>query len=150
MRGRGGALRKGIRMMHEKQRRMCALRVGVVLLLLHAPLHAEDRYSAAEILADCQSILQSAKSSKNQDELDLENTFSNGTCWGAFLSIQQIIVTKIEGEKNSILQICAPPETTSLQIIQIFDVFARGNARRQDEPFTKIAIAALRSAFPCK
>ena len=48
------------------------------------------------------------------------------------------------------LQTCVPPEITLVQIIQVFDLFVRSNPKRQDEPFTKVAIAALRSAFPCK
>ena len=132
------------------RRRICALAVGAVLLMPHGALSADDKYSAGEMLADCEEIIHSAKSFKNTDELELENTFASGRCWGAFLSIQQIIVTKIEGSKDSLLQICAPADTTSLQIIEVFDLFVRSNTKREDEPFTKVAIAALRSAFPCK
>ena len=111
---------------------------------------AEDKFSASEMLSTCQAILDAAKSTKNPDELELDNTFTSGSCWGAFLSVQQFIVTKVEGGKGTMLQICAPPETTLVQIIQVFDLFVRSNPKRQDEPFTKVAIAALRSAFPCK
>jgi hypothetical protein len=113
-------------------------------------LMAEDKYTAQEMLTDCQAIIESAKTSGNPEELELDNTFATGNCWGAFSSIQQIVATRKEGGKSTLLQICVPPDTTLLRIIQIFDLFARSNTERQGEPFTKVALAALRSAYPCK
>jgi hypothetical protein len=137
-------------MMHKKRGQIRALFAGAVLLASLAAPRAEDKFSAGEMLSSCQAIEESAKTANNLDELELDNSFTSGTCWGAFLSIQQFIVTKVEGGKTAILQICTPPETTLVQIIQIFDLFVRSNPKRQDEPFTKVAIAALRSAYPCK
>ena len=137
-------------MMHEKRGQIRALFAGVVLLASLTALRAEDKLSAGEMLSNCQAILDSAKAAKNQDELELDNTFTSGTCWGAFLSVQQFVVTKVEGGRSTILNTCVPPETTLVQIIQIFDLFVRSNPKRQDEPFTKVAIAALRSGFTCK
>jgi len=137
-------------MTKNMQRRIGMLVACASVLLSSSTLLAQDKYSAAEMQADCQAIINTAKASGDSEELEFENTFASGTCWGAFLSIQQIIVTKQEGKKNTILHVCVPEDTTLLQIIQVFDVFVRTNANRQEEPFTKVAIAALRSAFPCK
>ena len=137
-------------MMDKKRGQIRALFAGAVLLASLTAPRAEDKFSAGEMLSNCQAIEDSAKTAKNLDELELDNSFASGTCWGAFLSIQQFIVTKVEGGKTGILQICTPPEITLVQIIQIFDLFVRSNPKRQDEPFTKVAIAALRSAYPCK
>lgn len=137
-------------MMDKKRGQIRALFAGAVLLASLTAPRAEDKFSAGEMLSSCQAIEDAAKTAKNLDELELDNSFASGTCWGAFLSIQQFIVTKVEGGKTGILQICTPPETTLVQIIQIFDLFVRSNPKRQDEPFTKVAIAALRSAYPCK
>jgi len=136
-------------MTHEKRGRIRTLFAVAVLLASFTAPRADDKFSAGEMLASCQAILDSAKTAKNPNELELENTFTSGTCWGAFLGIQQFIVMRVEGG-NMILKICAPPKTTLVQIIQIFDLFVQSNPERQDEPFTKVAIAALRSAFPCK
>jgi hypothetical protein len=136
-------------MTHNKRRRISAAFAGALFLISYGAL-ADDKYSAGEMLSDCQEVINSIKVSKNSEELDLENTFASGRCWGAFLSVQQLMVTKIEGKSTSILHICAPPETTLLQIIQVFVLFMNENGRRQEEPFTKVALAALRSAFPCK
>jgi len=140
---------KELQMIDRVARRASALLAGIVLLFSFSALHAEERYSAGEILSDCQAILESSKSSGNAEELELDNTFATGQCWGAFLSLQQIIVTKKEGGKNNLLQICAPRNATLLQLIQVFYVFVHSNPRRQDEPFTKVALAAFRTAFPC-
>ncbi len=137
-------------MTHVKRGRIRILLAGAVLLASMTAPRAQEKFSAGEMLTSCQPILDAAKTAKNLDELELDNTFASGTCWGAFLSVQQFIVTKVEGGKNTILQVCTPPETTLVQIVQIFDLFVRSNPKRQDEPFTKVAIAALRSAFPCK
>ena len=137
-------------MMHEKRGRLRGLLTAAILLASLTAPSAEEKFSAREMRSNCETILNAAKAAKNEDELELENTFTAGTCWGAFLSIQQFIVTKVEGERTTILKTCVPAEATLLQIIQVFDLFVRSNPKRQDEPFTKVAIAALRSAYPCK
>ena len=137
--------------MAYKMRRCLSAGLAVLVLLVSSGIpRAEEKYTAKDMQADCEGVIQSARSAKNPDELELENSFASGTCWGAFLSLQQIIVTKKEGGKNFMLQICAPPQTTLLQIILLFDLFVRSNTERQQEPFTKVAIAALRSAYPCR
>jgi hypothetical protein len=123
---------------------------GIVLLLSNGAVHAEDKYSAGELFADCQAIVQSSKGAGVAEELELDNTFATGTCWGAFLSLQQIVVTKKEGGKNTLLNLCVPQNATMLNMIQVFALFLQSNQKRQEEPFTKVAIAALRSAYPCK
>lgn len=134
-------------MMHDKRRRIGAAFAWTLFLISHGAC-AEDRYSAGDMFSDCQEIIDSVKASKNPDDLELENTFASGRCWGAVLSMQQFVSTKIEGK--NILNICAPQDTTALQFVQVFVVFMQTNTRRQDEPATKVALAALRSAFPCK
>jgi hypothetical protein len=123
---------------------------GVVLLMSHGSVRAEDKYTAGDLFTDCQAIVQSSKGAGNAEELELDNTFATGACWGAFLSLQQIVVTKKEGGRNALLNLCVPQSATTLHMIQVFTLFLQSNPKRQDEPFTKVAIAALRSAYPCK
>jgi hypothetical protein len=80
----------------------------------------------------------------------LDNTFSAGNCWGAFSSLQQVIVIRDVGAKHPILQICAPEETTLVQLIRLFDSYARRHPERMQEPFIEVALAALGSAYPCR
>lgn len=136
-------------MRHGRRGWVIALLLGAVFAVLSNPASAEDKFSAGEMAQSCEPVLAASKAAKNPDELELDNTFESGTCWGAFLGIQQFIVMKVEAE-NRLLNICAPSDLTLLQIVKIFDLFVRSNPTRQDEPFAKVAIAALRSAFPCK
>lgn len=137
-------------MTQMQRRRLRALIAGLALVSSGAVVHADDRYTAGDMLSDCQAIIEASKASGNPDELELDNTFATGTCWGAFLSLQQFAVTRFEGGKNTLLHTCVPQTTTTLRIIQVFYLFAQSNPERQQEPFTKVAIAGLRSAFPCK
>ncbi|MFZ0569127.1 MAG: Rap1a/Tai family immunity protein [Rhodomicrobium sp.] len=132
------------------------LRIAVLLLAGAAlqPLlvqrAASAPYTAEEMLSECQQLLSTAKLAADPDALELDNTFSTGTCWGAFLSIQQLATLKIAGAKNPIFRVCVPEDTTLIQFIQIFDAYARRHSQRQDEPFTVLALAALHEAFRCR
>lgn len=107
-------------------------------------------YSAEEMLSECEQLLSTASTAADPDALELDNTFSTGTCWGAFLSIQQLATLKTAGAKSSIFRVCIPEETTLVQIIQIFDAYARRHTERKDEPFTVVALASLHEAFRCR
>ncbi len=107
-------------------------------------------YSAEEMLSECEQLLSTAKTAADPDAIELDNTFSTGTCWGAFLSIQQLATLKMAGAKKPIFRDCVPEETTLIQLIQIFDAYVRRNPQRQDEPFTVVALAALHEAFKCR
>ncbi len=132
------------------------LRIGAYFIagaLLQLPLIREaaaEPYSAEEMLTECQSLLSSAKKTEDPDAIELDNTFATGSCWGAFLSIQQLVTIKKAGAKNMVFRVCVPEDTTLVQIIQIFDVYARHHTERKNEPFTIVAVAALHDAFRCR
>jgi Rap1a immunity proteins len=111
---------------------------------------AAQPYSAQEMLSQCQELLSTAKRTADPDSLELDNTFATGTCWGAFLSIQQLATLKIAGANNPLFRLCVPEDTTLVQFIQLFDVYARNHPERQSEPFTVVALAALHEAFRCR
>ncbi len=132
------------------------LRIGAFLFAgamqqpMLAPRAAADPYSAEEMLSQCQELLSTAKAAEDPEAIELDNTFATGTCWGAFLSIQQLAALKIAGTKRLMLHVCVPEEATLIQIIQLFDAYARRHPERLGEPFTVVAAAALHDAFPCK
>ncbi len=111
---------------------------------------AAEPYSAREMLSECEQLLSTAKRAADPDAIELDNTFSTGTCWGAFLSIQQLATLKMAGAKKRIFRDCVPEETTLIQLIQIFDAYVRRNPQRRDEPFTVVALAALHESFKCR
>jgi hypothetical protein len=123
---------------------------GALLQLASLQAAAAEQYSAEEMLSECQSLLSSAKKTADPDAIELDNTFSTGSCWGAFLTIQQLVTIKMAGAKSTMFRVCVPEDTTLVQIIQIFDVYARRHPERQSEPFTIVAIAALHDAFRCR
>ena len=106
-------------------------------------------YSTGEMISECKAVLATAKATGDPDSVELENTFSTGACWGAFLSIQQFVTLKAEGAESPVFHACVPEETTLVQLIQVFDAYARRHPERDGEPFTVAALAALREAFPC-
>ncbi len=131
-------------------------RTGVFLFacatVLLAPMQklAAEPYLTSDMLSDCRAVTTKAKAKRKSDEIELDNTFQTGSCWGAFLSIQQLITLKAAGANNPIFRVCAPEELTLLQIIQTFESYARRHPDQQNEPFTVVALNALHNAFPCR
>lgn len=126
----------------------------LLAVALSQPLLSQEAaaqvYSAEEMLSQCQELLATAKTAANPDSIELDNTFASGTCWGAFLSIQQLATVKIAGAKNQLFRLCVPEDTTLVQFIQLFDAYARRHPERQSEPFTVVALTALHEAFRCR
>ncbi len=123
---------------------------GAALQPLLAQGAAAAPYSAEDMLSECEQLLSTARTAAGLDALELGNTFSTGNCWGAFLSIQQLATLKLAGARKPIFRVCVPEETSLVQIIQIFDAYARRHPEREDEPFTIVALASLREAFRCR
>lgn len=121
---------------------------AAIQLLLISGAEAQP-YTAGEMLSECQPVLASAKATNEPNAIELDNTFSTGVCWGAFLTIQQIVTLKLAGARNPMFDVCVPEETALSQIIQQFDAYTREHPERLGEPFTVTAIAALHAAFPC-
>jgi hypothetical protein len=132
------------------------LRIGAAVIavaamqLLPVQEAAAEPYSAADMLSECQALVSSAKATSDPDAIELDNSFSTGSCWGAFLSIQQLVTIKQAGARNPMFRVCVPEDTTLVQIIKIFESFARRHPERDSEPFTIVAIAGLHEAFRCR
>jgi hypothetical protein len=131
------------------------LRIGAFFLagaapqLQSMPLAAAAPYSAGEMLSECQGLLSTAQKTADPEAIELDNTFSTGNCWGAFLSIQQLLTIKLAGARNPMFNACLPEDTTLVQIIQTFDAHARKHPERLSEPFTIVAAGALQDSFHC-
>ena len=55
---------------------------GVLYLQLISAAASETKYTTKEMLSDCESIVSAVKSTDAPDQVELENTFSTGHCWG--------------------------------------------------------------------
>jgi hypothetical protein len=132
------------------------LRIGAAVIAVAAiqlfPVQeaAAEPYSAGDMLSECQALLSSARATSDPDAIELDNSFSTGSCWGAFLSIQQLVTVKQAGARATMFRVCLPEDTKLVQIIKIFDSFARRHPERESEPFTIVAIAGLHEAFRCR
>jgi hypothetical protein len=117
-------------------------------LLLACGVLAEP-YTAEEMASECRALLASAKATADPDAVELENTFSTGACWGAFLSIQQFVTLKADAAKNPMFDACVPVDVTLVQLIKLFASYAKAHPVRDGEPFTVVALAAIRETFQC-
>jgi hypothetical protein len=70
-------------------------------------------------------------------------------CWGAFGAIQALSTWTYSNKSFPLLYICAPPESTLLQFIKIFEHYADTHPERLHEEYMRVAVDALREAFPC-
>ena len=71
-------------------------------------------------------------------------------CWGAFGAVQDLIVISDPNTNRPLLQVCAPPNSTRLQLVMIFQKYAERHPERAHEPFGIIVLEALGEAFPCR
>ncbi len=130
-------------------------RIAALLLACAAfqPLLASgalaEAYTAEEMASECRALLGSAKETAEPDAVELENTFSTGACWGAFLSIQQFVTLKADGAKSPMFQACVPGDVTLVQLIQLFASYTKAHPERDSEPFSVVALAAIRESFQC-
>ncbi len=120
------------------------------MLSASQPLLAEQTTTAAEIAEDCESVLSSAKATSNPASVELDNSFATGTCWGAFLAIQQFASVKMSGTKHTMFRVCVPEDTQLVQLIRIFDAYLKKHPERQEEPFTIVAMGSFYDVFRCR
>jgi hypothetical protein len=130
--------------------RIAALFLAFAALQLSLACGASaEPYTAEEMASECQALLASAKATADPDAVELENTFSTGACWGAFLSIQQFVTLKVDGARSPMSRACVPEDITLVQFIQLFGSYTKAHPERDGEPFTVVALAAIREAFRC-
>jgi hypothetical protein len=121
------------------------MRAAAMLFCLLAVATSASAESTEEMLTACKSL---AAAEVKGEQVKLPAGFSSGMCWGAFLTLQKVIVQA--NTDGPIFDVCAPKEGTRTQLIAVFVDYARGNPRRLHEDFFDVAIDALRGAFPCQ
>lgn len=119
----------------------------LVTLCLPALFCNAQSESAEEMVSSCKEI-STAKVTGNQAIFSPD--FNSGVCWGAFAMVQQLTRLTYDLHAAPIFRICAPPESTRTQLIQVFEQYAARHPERYHEGFWFVAQDALREAFPCK
>jgi hypothetical protein len=114
-----------------------------------ASIRAEDRGSdsAAEVASWCEPYRTAIL---NGDHITVNSTPQSIVCWGAFMAIQQLISTTWSAQaRESILRVCAPPETYLVELIKVYLHYTDQHPERGHEKFSDVALSALWQAFPC-
>ena len=102
---------------------------------------------AREMLSKCSQNLSSLP--LKGKFVSLPRTVSAGWCWGAFEVLQRLIVYSDEANQR-LFRVCAPAESTRVEIIRIFLGYAKQHPKELDDEFTDMALSSLAEAFPCK
>lgn len=108
-----------------------------------SPLHAE---TAEEMLSACRPIVEAKVSG---DRISLPQTFDAGLCWGAFGSLQQVLILFDENGKPA-LHACVSGNATRTELIAIFVRYVETHPKVYPENFALVAVNAMIKAFPCK
>jgi len=121
-------------------------------LLFIALVVGKDSHAAStqEILSWCKPMTENTEILANGEIRIKPNNIQSGICWGSFGIIQEIITHIYEGGEKPFYEICAPPESTRLQLINIFVVYAKSNPKLHHQDFFDIALESLRDSFPCE
>jgi hypothetical protein len=102
--------------------------------------------STQEMLSLCKPIVNGEK---KDDHISFLRSFSTGTCWGAFMSIQSSI--RLTDEFNiPLLKVCAPEKSTLSQLVFIYTSYAEKHPERFHEDYLFVALDSLSDAFPCE
>ena len=85
--------------------------------------------TAKEMQNHCHELTAKARTAGG-DQLDIPNSPGALVCYGFFSAVQRFTVFQKEGEQRQIFGICAPPQTTLLQLIELFQKYVQGEPSR--------------------
>jgi hypothetical protein len=104
--------------------------------------------TAKEMQVNCLELTAKARPAGG-DQLDIPNSPGALVCFGFFSAVQRFTVFQREGERRRIFGICAPPQTTLLQLIELFQKYVKANPREADQDAADVALTAYAKKFPC-
>jgi hypothetical protein len=102
--------------------------------------------SARELANKCHKI--GKDNSSKRRHVYIPNTRDALQCWGYMQAIQNLLVL-IDQDGTRILGVCAPEETTLLDLINSFLAYTRKYPSELKENAAAVAIKAMREAYPC-
>lgn len=119
------------------------IRAGAAALavVLSMPGEARSATPTNEMMEWCKPLAD-AQILPNSSARVMNFTFESGTCYGAFVALHALAYNKLLG-------VCAPNGVGVVQIVRLFDAYARQHPEIQHQSFELTALAALRLAFPC-
>jgi Rap1a immunity proteins len=93
--------------------------------------HAQDADSANEVMKGCRAFI----------DLRLSEIFYQGICSGAVMALLQF---------DSSFGICFPGDSTVNQAVRVVVAYIDSKPARLHENFNRLALEALKDAWPCK
>ena len=104
--------------------------------------------TALEMASYCKPVAEAQQIGDGKVYLD--STWETGRCWGFFGALQQATGLWERGAEAAILSICAPPESSLVQMVLIFRRYVEVNPSVGHKEAFFVAMDALRAAFPCE
>jgi hypothetical protein len=123
-----------------------ALLAALTALLAH-PDKARAIDSAQELWNACQELERDREGSGN--DVLIPNSKEALLCWGYMQAMQDLSVL-VDQHGRRVIGACPPEETTSLQLIHAFLVYARSHASELKGNAAAVVIKALQESFPCR
>ena len=122
--------------------------LALILLLSVGIARAKESNleSAAAMQSNCRPF---ASASTKGEFISFPQTFDTGICWGAFLAIQEFVVTPWTPDGPGIVPICPKTEIDRAEMIRVFIRYVDMHPQRGGEQFTHVVINALWEAYPC-
>jgi hypothetical protein len=119
--------------------------IGLLICLLTVPMSASAE-SVLEVESKCRTIasVEIRANGIVHLPLDADTQF----CWGAFAAIQAVIFL-LDENGQFLFRVCAPQESTRVQLIKVFLKYSNQHPELGHLPFGMTAINALVEAFPC-
>jgi hypothetical protein len=102
--------------------------------------------TALEVQAWCKPVVNAEQLENSM--IHYKGTHDTGFCWGGFATIQELAHYEWDSG-TTILRFCPPPTLSRLQFIKIFSKYVDDHPEQGHEGFSRVAMLALTSAFPC-
>jgi len=125
-------------------------RAVLAAIISYAPVAKAAEHgvtTALEMASYCKPV---AEAPRVGEGLLLDNTRETGECWGFFGAVQQAAKITFHGASAPALYICAPPESSLVQMVLIFRRYVEVNPSEAHKTAFHVALIALQEAFPCK
>lgn len=117
--------------------------IAVGAALFYTPVQGE---TSLEVESYCRPLSNLALNADGT--FSIPQTFESAFCWGEFAAIQGF-ATMAWANGTRVTGFCAPAESTRLELIRIFEHYAREHPERGHMRFEDVALSAMLQAFPC-
>jgi Rap1a immunity proteins len=129
----------------KKMRFPTALSLAVSLMLVPEALARAE--GADKMLRACEILSRGMH--VEGDTVYLPPGADVNQCWG-FMSAVQEYSMLADHDGKTFLRACPPPDTTTVQIIQVFIKYANAHPEKLKLKAAAVAFNAMADAFPCR